>query len=102
MLDADWAALSSELVRVVSDGSRFGFKMTYMYFEPSMDVDLDEYQDLLHKRCQLVMDEIRTQKLKSLVDDPHLTVALSHTLEIDRFSAFYDLASIFHDSFIYE
>ncbi|KAF8876878.1 hypothetical protein CPB84DRAFT_1966488 [Gymnopilus junonius] len=80
LLDADWVAFSSEVGRVMAEGSRFEIKMTYLYRKKAA-INLYEYEALLQTRCESVMVELRREKINSLENYSHFTCKLSHALE---------------------
>ncbi|KDR79139.1 hypothetical protein GALMADRAFT_137031 [Galerina marginata CBS 339.88] len=83
VFDADWAAFCKEVARTLShDGSFFEFKMTYLY-KDNTNMDLDDHEALLARRCEIIMAKLRREKFGLLDEDPHFTVAVSHVLEFD-------------------
>ncbi|PPQ77535.1 hypothetical protein CVT26_006148 [Gymnopilus dilepis] len=85
IFDADWSTFCSEVSRVMSnEGSGFEFKMTYRYRD-NANMELEHYEALLNRQCQLIMNILRREKLASLLDNARFPVSTSHSLDFDFF-----------------
>ncbi|KAF8803315.1 hypothetical protein BYT27DRAFT_7260351 [Phlegmacium glaucopus] len=87
VFNANWSTFCSQVTRVMSSGeegggSRFEFKMTYVYRNFS-GMDMDTHRRYLHDRCRSIITRLRTETLSSLEEDnnPRFTIALSYALE---------------------